>query len=237
LERHQKKCGKREEKPWLLSQQWYNAAAVFEGKPIIGIAGGIGSGKTFVANVFGEEGCLVINSDDMVRRVYKDETVKHTLKQWWGKMIFDPNGEIDRPAVARKIFNMPSERQRLEKLVHPIVNQNRERMMNAAAADPAIKGYVWDTPLLFETKLDQHCDAVVFVDSPLEDRLARVRSERGWGPDELEAREKSQLPLDKKRELSHYSIANPADAGDADRVRVQVKDVLSRVLATIASPA
>ena len=59
-------------------------------------AGGIGSGKTFVAKMFGEEGCLVINSDDMVRRVYHDETVKHTLKQWWGKMIFEPNGEIDR---------------------------------------------------------------------------------------------------------------------------------------------
>src|SRR5438874_1785024 len=89
--------------------------AVFEGKPIIGIAGGIGSGKTFVAKMFGEEGCLVINSDDMVRRVYHDETVKHTLKQWWGKMIFEPNGEIDRSAVARKIFNFPSERVRLEK--------------------------------------------------------------------------------------------------------------------------
>src|SRR5438045_7662150 len=56
----------------------YNQTTVFEGKPIIGVTGGIGSGKTFVAKMFGEAGCLVINSDEMVRHVYHDETVKHT---------------------------------------------------------------------------------------------------------------------------------------------------------------
>ena len=82
----------------------YNENAVFEGKPIIGLTGGIGSGKTFVAKMFGEQGCLVINSDEMVRHVYHDETVKHTLKQWWGKMVFEPNGDVDRKAIARKIL-------------------------------------------------------------------------------------------------------------------------------------
>ena len=148
------------------------SAAVFEGKPIIGIAGGIGSGKSFVAKLFGEQGCLVINSDEMVRRVYRDELVKHTLKHWWGKMVFEPNGEIDRSAVARKIFNIPSEKTRLERLIHPIVNRDREHLMNAAAHDPAIRAYVWDTPLLFETELNKACDAVVFVDSPRADRRA-----------------------------------------------------------------
>lgn len=213
----------------------YNARSVFQGKPIIGIAGGIGSGKSFVARLFGEMGCLVINSDDMVRRVYRDANVKHTLKQWWGPMVIDPGGEIDRSAVARKIFNLPSERTRLERLVHPIVNQEREKLMNAAAADPSIKAYVWDTPLLFETHLDKHCDAVVYVDSPVEDRVNRVK-ERGWDEAQLRTREKSQMPLDSKRQLSHYSIANPAGAGDADSVRNQVREVLSRILERTAAP-
>src|SRR5262249_35059432 len=155
-----------------------------EGKPIIGIAGGIGSGKTFVSRIFAEEGCLVIHSDEMVRQAYKDSTVKHTLKQWWGKMGFDPTGEIDRAAIARKIFNFRSERARLERLIHPIVNDTRKQMMNAAAQDPAIKAYVWDTPLLFETELNKLCDAVVFVDAPQEVRLKRVHG-RGWDGDEL----------------------------------------------------
>jgi dephospho-CoA kinase len=207
---------------------------VFEGKPIIGVAGGIGSGKTFVSKLFADEGCLVINSDEMVRQAYKDSTVKHTLKQWWGKMVFDPTGEIDRAAIARKIFNFPSERARLERLIHPIVNETRKHMMKAAALDEKIKAYVWDTPLLFETELNKLCDAVVFVDTPTEVRLKRVHS-RGWDADELARRENSQMPLDKKAQISDYSIANSAGAEDADLVRSQVREVLSRILERVAT--
>ena len=212
---------------------WYTVFAVFEGKPIIGIAGGIGSGKSFVAKVFGEEGCLIINSDEMVRKVYRDESVKHTLKQWWGKMVFDPNGDVDRSAIARKIFNFPAERVRLERLIHPIVNQYRERMMRTAAHDPKIRAYVWDTPLLFETELDKLCDVVVFVDSPVEERRRRVKG-RGWDEKELSRRENTQMPLDTKASLSHYSLTNASDEG-VEGVRKQVRDVLSRVLERVSA--
>ena len=74
-----------------------------------------------------------------------------------------------------------------------------------------------------------HCGATDYV---LKDRIERL--EPAVRRAIQEAREKSQLPLDKKRELSHYSIANPADAGDADRVRVQVKDVFSRIMSKAA---
>lgn len=210
---------------------WYNELAVFQGKPIIGLAGGIGSGKTFVARLFGQQGCLVINSDEMVHHVYRDTQVKHTLKQWWGPMIFDPTGEIDRSAIARKIFNYPAERTRLERLIHPIVNLHREQLMKSAANDPAIKAYVWDTPLLFETGLNKLCDVVVFIDAPREFRLERLRS-RGWDEPELARREKSQMPLDKKAEISDYSIVNSADA---ESVGGQVREVFSRILERLAS--
>src|SRR3954454_16237928 len=119
---------------------------MYHGKPIIGIAGGIGSGETFVAQLFGEMGCMVISSDNLVRQAYKDTTVKQQLKHWWGKLVFDPSGEVDRAAVPRKIFTAPSERQRLERLLHPIANQARERMMKQAADDPNVVAFVWDTP-------------------------------------------------------------------------------------------
>jgi dephospho-CoA kinase len=206
---------------------------LFHGKPIIGITGGIGSGKTFVADLFGKEGCMVIHSDAMVHEAYRDYSVKNTLQQWWGKMVFDPRGEIDRRAVARKIFNYPSERTRLERLIHPIVNHNREKLMNAAAHDASIKAYVWDTPLLFETELNKHCDAVVFVDAPLETRATRVQA-RGWGPDELADRENTQMPLEKKQQLADESISNATSDGDSqsarDQIRSQVKQILSRIL-------
>ena len=200
---------------------------MFSGKPIIGIAGGIGSGKSTIASLFGDMGCLVINSDQMARDAYKDPTVRSTLKQWWGKLVFDPSGEVDRSTVARKIFNSPSEKQRLERLIHPIVNDRREKLMKAAAEDPNIVAFVWDTPLLFETELNKLCDAVVFVDVPQELRLSRVAS-RGWNADELARRENSQLPLDKKREISDYVLTNTAGVGEA---REQVRAVLSQILA------
>ena len=67
---------------------------------------------------------------------------------------------------SRKIFNSPSEKERLERYIHPIVNQQRERLMMSKANDPTILAYVWDTPLLFETDLNKLCDAVVFVAAP-----------------------------------------------------------------------
>jgi dephospho-CoA kinase len=201
---------------------------MFAGKPIIGITGGIGSGKSFVANLFGEMGCLVINSDDQVHQVYRDPKVQNVLRQWWGPQIVKPDGEINRPAIARKVFADPQERQRLEQLLYPLVDQARQQVMEAATDDPQVLAFVWDTPLLCETGLDRKCDTIVYVDAPEDTRLSRVKQARGWDRPELESRENLQLPLDKKREISDYVISNTAGA---DQVRVQVREVLSRILA------
>lgn len=202
--------------------------AVYENKPIIGIAGGIGAGKSLVASLMREENCCVISSDEQVKQAYRDPSIKVALQKWWGKLVLDPSGEIDRGVVSRKIFNSASERQRLEMLIHPVVNKMRERLMQQAAADPKIVAYVWDTPLLFETGLDAHCDTVIFVDSPLSLRNKRVMETRGWADGELEKREILQMPLDKKRTASEYTVVNTADAGE---LRRQVREVLSRILA------
>ena len=198
------------------------------GKPVIGIAGGIGSGKSFVARLFGEAGCAVIDSDAQARAAYQDSAVLETLRGWWGDGVVLPGGDINRPAVARKVFADEAERRRLEGLIHPWVAEARRREMAAAANDPQVVAYVWDTPLLFEVGLDAECDAVVFVDAPQEQRLKRVRETRGWDEAELLRRQKSQWPLDKKRRISDYVVTNTTDADDA---RGQVRKVLSRILA------
>lgn len=201
---------------------------MYAGKPVIGIAGGIGSGKSFVAKIFGEMGCLVLDADEQVRQAYKTPQVKQTLKKWWGDLIFGPDGEIDRAAVARKVFTRPDELRRLEQLLHPLVEQMRLRAMKAKADDPQVLAFVIDAPLLFETQLNKYCDVVVFVDAPLEVRVQRVGQSRGWQAAELEKREKLQMPLDNKRKMSDHVIDN---AASADQVRAQVREVLSRILA------
>lgn len=205
---------------------------MFAGKPVIGIAGGIGSGKSYVAKLFAEVGCAVIDSDAQARAAYRDPVVRDRIRSWWGPEAFLPDGEINRPAVARKVFADKAERQRLEGLIHPWVADARRREMNAAAANPQVVAYVWDTPLLFEVGLNADCDAVVFIDVPLEQRVKRVRESRGWDEAELLRREKSQWPLDKKRRISDYVVTNTADA---DNARGQVRKVLSRILARSSS--
>jgi dephospho-CoA kinase len=201
---------------------------MYSGKPIIGLTGGIGAGKSLIAQMLAEAGCMVISSDEIIRLAYKDSMIKQTLRKWWGGMIFSPDGCVDRSAVARKVFSRPEDRKKLEQLLHPYANQVRERMMQQAAEDPNIVAFVWDTPLLIETGLNRLCDKVVYVEAPIEARLARVKEARGWSEQELAERENLQLPLDKKKEISDYCISNTADA---DYARGQVRDTLTRILA------
>ncbi len=201
---------------------------MFAGKPIIGIAGGIGSGKSMIADFFGELRCLVIHSDEQVKDAYRDPVVIAALRDWWGDAAFGSDGKVNRKAIASLIFNDPSQRQRLEKLLHPMVLRARDGLMQKAAGDGQVPAFVWDTPLLFEAGLHEKCDTVVFVQAPQGMRLMRVKKSRGWNDEELKRRENLQWPLDKKREISEYVIDNTADA---DYARSQVRDVLSRILA------
>lgn len=204
---------------------------MFAGKPVIGVIGGVGSGKSHVARMFGQLGCLVIDSDELIASAYQREDVKNTLRAWWGPDVLDRQGQVIRSTVARKVFNHPAERQRLETLLHPVEAEMRQQIMRDRAGDEQVRAYVWDTPLLVEAGLAGRCDAVVFVDAPDEVRFERVQRARGWSRAEWESREKSQLPLDKKRKIANDIVWNTSDADD--EVRDQVREVLSRILAEV----
>jgi dephospho-CoA kinase len=221
---------------------------MYHGKPIIGIVGGIGSGKTFVARLFGEMGCMVIEADALVREAYLEPRVLRTLREWWGDEVFAANGSLDRAAVARKVFANPKERTRLERLIHPWVDDRRREMM--AAAGDGVIAFVWDTPLLLEAGLHKECDAIVYVEAPEAERMRRVMGQRGWDSRELSRRENLQMGLDKKREISDHVIVNTAggdqieaseagnkaeekvkNASSDARVRSQVREILTRIVA------
>lgn len=181
-----------------------------------------------MAELFRELGCLVVNSDEQVREAYRQPHVLQTLRKWWGDEVIGADGRVNRRAIAQRVFASSAERDRLEHLLHPLVNQARQRQMAAAADDGQIVAYVWDTPLLIEAGLHEQCDAIVFVDAPLETRLARVRETRNWDAAELARRENLQQGLDRKREISDHLVSNTADVEFARR---QVREVLSRILA------
>ena len=175
--------------------------------PVIGLVGGVGSGKSAVARAFEKLGCVVSDSDKAVREVLARPEVVDTLVCWWGEGILDSEKQVDRKKVADRVFKDPFERRRLEALVHPLVRENRGDLI-ARARSSGAKGVVVDAPLLFEAGVDAECDAVVFVDAKRSVRLGRVREHRGWDEAELDRRENAQMPLEEKRRRSDHVLPN-----------------------------
>jgi dephospho-CoA kinase len=181
----------------------------------IGLCGGIGAGKSAVAQAFARLGCAVWDADGEARAMLATDEIRQTLTTWWGDAILNPQGMVDRRAVARIVFSDPDERLRLEALIHPRLARRRERAM-AHARERGVAAFVIDAPLLFEANLDPLCDVIVYVDASFRTRLDRVRRYRQWDASELRSREKSQLPLDDKRARSQYMVQNNGDVADVE---------------------
>jgi dephospho-CoA kinase len=189
--------------------------------PVIGLVGGIGSGKSLVGSMLADLGCLVCHSDELARSALADPAVRDELVRWWGREVLDPSGAVDRRAVAGKVFADPAERKRLEALLHPRIESARRRTF--AAAPPGTRALVIDAPLLLEVGLDRECDAIIYIDSLRVDRLRRLAETRGWDSAELERRESAQWPLDRKRAAAHHVVVN---AGNQPALRSEVQKAL-----------
>ena len=196
--------------------------------PVIGIAGGIGSGKSTVAGALQDAGCLLYDADAEVARLYERDDVLATLRRWWGPEVA-PDGEgLDRARVAGIIFDDPAQRERLENYLFPLLADERAALIRRAAEEHA-PAVVIDAPLLYEAGLDAECDAVIFVDTPRDERLRRLRDRSGWDAGELDRREKAQLPLDAKRERADYTVNGSGSRADLAReARRLLEDVLNR---------
>ncbi len=193
--------------------------------PVIGLAGGIGSGKTTVARILERLGCVVSDSDAEAKACLLDPEVRGMLVARWGNGVLDAAGQIDRSAVARIVFNDDAEREWLESVIHPRL-EGKRRAAFERAVESGASGFVIDAPLLFEAGLERACDAVIFVDCPRPERLRRVREGRGWDETELDRREKAQLPLDEKRRRSDYVVLN---AGNPEELEAGVREAFEQI--------
>ncbi len=198
----------------------------------LGLAGGIGSGKSEVARILASLGYVVVDSDRQAKAALDRPEVRDQLVGWWGPGIIGPDRHVSRSAIANRIFTNPDARRRLESLIHPLIAVERDAIKARAIADGA-PGLVIDAPLLFEASLNRQCDHVLFVDAPREHRLARVKATRGWDEAELTRREASQWPLDQKRAESSIVITNDTDPAALES---RVHDAL-RAFSLPAGPA
>lgn len=200
-------------------------------KPIIGLAGGIGAGKTSVARILGSLGAAVIDFDQLAHGELQAAEVIATVRQWWGGSVFTADGTVDREAVAAIVFRDPDELARLENLIYPRLRGPREELMAGYLADARVRAIVFDAPKLYEAELDRLCNTVVFVEADQTTRYDRVARSRGWTIEEFTRRHNLQNPLDIKKANADHVVINQSGI---DELRPQVERVFSSVLASFA---
>ena len=190
----------------------------FTGLPVVGLVGGIGSGKSAVARgLAARRNFMVIDADAIGHAVLGHPGVKEKIKKRFGEVVFNECGEIDRSQLARQVFGRDADsetaRRDLNRIVHPLIGERiHEEIQKArelARREPgAIQGVLLDAAILLETGWAEFCDAVVFVEASEDIRRNRVRETRGWEAPEWKKREESQLSLKAKQDAADATIHN-----------------------------
>jgi dephospho-CoA kinase len=181
---------------------------------VVGLAGGIASGKSLVASMLAELGARVLNADEINHEVLQEPAIVREVVANWGEEVLNERGELDRRELADKVFGDEREVKKLEGILHPEV---LKRIMAAIAEEEARGGVgvvVIDAPLLFEAGLAEECDRTVFIEAPEEARLERVKRDRKWDSKELSRRERHQKPLSFKRGHADVVLMNGGSTGE-----------------------
>lgn len=170
----------------------------------IGLTGGIGCGKSTVAEAMAGHGWQTLETDAVVRRLLaEDAPVRRTLLERWGGAILGEDGEVDRKAVGRIVFGSEEELDWLEGVLHPRVREAWEGFLRETAGGCRLV----EIPLLFEKKLESGFDFTVCVRSPLELADRRLR-DRGFASQDIGRRRRRQLSLGEKVRRSDFVISN-----------------------------
>jgi dephospho-CoA kinase len=185
---------------------------------LVGLTGGIGSGKSTVSEMFRALGATVIDADQVAREVVRpgEPALGEIARRFPGTV--DATGQLDRAALAARIFSDPAERAALNAIVHPRIQAEVQRR-TAALATAGVESVVYDAALLIENGLHHAMDAVVVVWVPRELQRARLTARDALSDADAEARIAAQAPLDAKRAVATWVVDN---AGTREQTRQQV---------------
>jgi dephospho-CoA kinase len=200
--------------------------------PVIGVVGGIGAGKSSVAAAFAAQGAFVLDADEIGHALLSQRPAFEDVVKRFGNEVAIPGtpetpARIDRAKLAARVFSNPAELKALERILHPRMRATFTKAIGRTVRRGQHRAIVLDAAVLFEAGWDDLCDLVVFVESPTDLRLQRVRESRGWDASKFAAREKAQLPLEVKQQRSDGLIVNLGDldalAQEVDRIWKGVK--------------
>ncbi len=179
-----------------------------EKKPIIGILGGIGSGKSTVAAQFGKLGCKTIDADKIAHELLDEPNVRERVVALFGHSILGLAGEIDRKKLADTVFTDVEKLALLNSIIHPPVLSRIEQLIERYSRELSVKAIVLDMPLLLEVGWEKRCTKLIFVDCRSEIRVKRARKMGIFNEKQLKIRENFQISLDNKANIAENTIDN-----------------------------
>ena len=189
---------------------------------ILGLTGSIGMGKSTTAQMFAEAGVPVQDADAVVHRLYEGEATPLIEAAFPGTTA---DGKVDRVKLGQRVLGDSVAIKRLEQIVHPLVAAARERFLSEAERNGAAVA-VLDIPLLFETKGDERCDAVVVVSAPADMQRQRAMGRPGMTEQKLAAIMANQTADADKRQRADFLVDT---SQGFDHARTQVRDILAQV--------
>lgn len=197
---------------------------------VVGLVGGIASGKSTVARMFEQLGAGLIDADKIGHEVLKRPLIVRTLRQAFGESILAADGSVDRKRLGPLVFGTDAEARarlaKLEGIVHPVIHAEAVRLLSQIkrSASPPLAAVI-DAPLLLEAGWAPMCELIVFVDTPQEVRQQRAL-ERGWTLEHFAEREAAQWSIDeKKAQATHILDGNTNE----DQLRNSVKSLLEQM--------
>lgn len=192
---------------------------------VIGLLGGIGSGKSTVADLVRRKtGALVVDADALARDALLVCARDGRLAEALGSWAVSSDRIPDRKAIAARAFDQPPVLRALERLIHPAVTARIEDAISDHRSGEGPHVLILDVPLLIEVGLERRCDALWFVDVPEPLRFSRAKSRLDLSEDDVRKREAAQAPLERKRTRADVVIDN---GGPMDRLEAQVAEALA----------
>jgi dephospho-CoA kinase len=191
---------------------------------VFGLTGGVASGKSLVESYFREFGTPVVDADELARAAVAPGTATLTaIAQRFGADLLGPDGQLERKALAERVFGDAAAVQALNALVHPRVAALFVEQ-RAAFENEGHRLLCYSAALLFENNNPGNFRPVVLVAASVAQQLARAQARNGWSHEQTRARIAAQLPLDQKRALADFVIDN---GGTLESTREQARDVLA----------
>ena len=172
---------------------------------VIGLTGGIGSGKSTAARFFEKHGIPVYIADEAAKKIMQQENVISEIQALFSQNIKLPTGQLDRKLISQLVFDNPIKLKELNAIVHPIVREHFNQWLQHHSQFPFI---INEVAILFETKGHLQCEATILIKASLENRISRVMKRDNKSKDEVLQIIQNQLPEEEKEKLATYVISN-----------------------------